>query len=245
MQKATNHEFKPRAGQAVAEALEQYFGPNCIEGNACEGVEHFALVEKGGPRGLAALCVTVCPSCSEPVRDAYNRQRNEVKAWPGPTGPLAAWSIGQGTSCTMSYWLKLDPDMEPTDSWCHVTQIKSYKGDHNMPIFTWNIKDGHMNACWSPNTDTKLATFGKIPLEAVLGKWVHVEVGGVFDDGAKGRLVVRVKDARCRVLLSSQITGVDTWRGGEFVRFKFGLYRDKRAGLTSTVSFAGFSFAKK
>lgn len=177
-----------------------------------------------------------CVECAQ--NNAYP-QRNDISVWSTSFRPLAVWDVARGTSCVLTCWFRMGMPVQPTDSLCYITNFHSRGGDghHGMPIFTLCVKNDTLNACWSPGNSTAPKTFGHVPLSSVVGKWVRITISAVFNDGRKGSLHVRMMDLQNKPLLNTRIIGIATWRGGDVVRYRVGLYSQHRQGLRSRVSF--------
>ncbi|MFO0952199.1 MAG: heparin lyase I family protein [Isosphaeraceae bacterium] len=185
----------------------------------------------------------------EPVHpeDNPDRQRCEIKV---------AESAGhlqgkEGDTFSYSWLFRIDGQMPVSKHFTHLFQLKSVGGDDGHPVVTiTGEKEGGVDTLqvrWSPSeADTVLARHA---WASARDRWLQVWCQAKF--ARDGFLKLSVKSlAEGTTLLHVDRQGLSLWRGGEFVRPKWGIYRrtDDPANLRpdeESVRFARISITRE
>ena len=168
-----------------------------------------------------------------------DRQRNELKSATNNT----TWAKLQGNWDEwqrLEWKFKLPVGFQPTNSFCHIHQIKAQDGRFNgSPVITITPRansDGtnkRMQIIHSADGGARRglgAVVDNIPLSEFEGEWVQVvEEIHYRHDGYFSIKITRIRDNK--VLLSYTNDNIDMWRtGSSFLRSKFGIYRSLAGG---------------
>ena len=181
----------------------------------------------------------------DPTESSYktDRQRMEIKGF----SESYDHQLGEeGETHYMSWKMKLPADYGPTDKFTHLHQLKPKGGSNeSMPTITLSAvaaKGGEdegevttpakLNLRYSPTTASQV-TLASIDLADISGKWVHIVekvTYGVINEGRYELLVMDVNNLEGEPIMSFASDSIATWKGGDYVRPKWGIYRSIAQG---------------
>jgi hypothetical protein len=156
----------------------------------------------------------------ETVSSGAMRQRNEVTVNPGNP---AMYKGTKGTTMTYTWRFKLTV-MNSDPTWCDIFQIKQHGPLGVAPYMALEADKGQLNV------DTeKLGKVRSIPLSTIMNVWIDARVTLKYDDAGSIDLLLKKEDGT--TVLSYSNPRADFWDTTvDFVRPKWGFYRNKRAG---------------
>jgi Polysaccharide lyase len=199
----------------------------------CTGIEipntnknkpHVSCVNDMGP----SVQLTIYKNDDDSASTKPQRQRIEMKVHDGsPT----SYKATRETNYVYTWWFKLDQGMVVSDSFFHIFQLKAVGNVPDMPVFTLSLsnEDGlHMRSnvkgteTLNPSTDfLKL-----LPLKSVVGTWIQATVEVNYSNTpSNGYVKVSLKSQDGRPLADKQKSFRTYLSGAQFVRPKWGLYR--------------------
>jgi hypothetical protein len=176
-----------------------------------------------------------------------DRSRIEIKVNNGAAPALR----GQpGDTMTYSWRFKMSAEMQFSNRFTHLHQIKSYGGNEGAPVVTitatQNSSGGNENLRvdhWGDGTET--TTLARVPMAGLKGVWLEVtERIQVADNGS---ISITIKKPDGTTVIDVTRSGLDFWRQGEYIRGKWGIYRGKNDLLRTgedTVRYANFAITK-
>lgn len=167
-----------------------------------------------------------------------DRQRNELKTATNNT----TWSKVQGNWDEwqrLEWKMKIPKGLQPTQSFCHIHQIKAQDGPNNgSPVITITLRADRSGSnrrvqishASSGGSGRSQGVISQAPLEEFEDEWVQiVEEMHFRHDGAYSIKIVRIRDGR--ELISVSKDNIDLWRrGATFLRSKYGIYRSLGGG---------------
>ena len=170
--------------------------------------------------GSSFLFVLHENGAEETVSSGAQRQRNEVTVNPGNP---AIYKGTRGDVMSYTWRFKLDR-MNAGPTWCDIFQIKQHGPLGVAPYMALEADKDQLKV------DTEKAGIVKqIPLSAIMGIWINARVTITYADAGKLALSLTKDDGT--VVLSYDNNSIDMWDTTvDFVRPKWGLYRNKRAG---------------
>ncbi len=161
----------------------------------------------------------------DPVnRSRTDRQRNEIKIYDRSPPDLLGY---ENTRFMYGWRFKVGSDVPITRRFLHVFQLKAAKSpDDQHPILTFTAETARgqdrLQIRHAISTDDEL--LAEIDWRDVAGRWIDAEVRVTYAD--RGSLSVTLNRADGVRLVQVQRSGdIDLWRGGGFVRPKWGFYR--------------------
>jgi hypothetical protein len=176
-----------------------------------------------------------------------DRQRNEIKGY--DTSP-EAMKGREGETMTVGWMMKVGEGMAVSHSWTHFFQLKAVGGDDGQPLVTLSAarrgSDDYLEVrhCSSSVYDVLART----PWAPVRGKWLRVECRAAFREEGSLRFMVTALDGTA--VLKVEDNRLRMWRGNDFVRPKWGIYRglkdrEELRPDEETVRFAAFRITKE
>ena len=170
--------------------------------------------------GEAFVFVLHQNGAEETVSSGAQRQRNEVTVNPGNP---AIYKGTKGTTMTYTWRFKL-VEMHAQATWCDIFQIKQHGPLGVAPYMALEANGNNLEV------DTeKLGKVRTIPLSAIMNVWIDARVTLKYDDAGSIDLLLKKDDGT--TVLSYSNPRADFWDTTvDFVRPKWGLYRNKRAG---------------
>jgi len=153
-----------------------------------------------------------------------DRQRCEMKVYDPSPEHLKGY---ENTTFTYNWRFKLSATIPVTKNFLHLFQLKAVGSpDDDHPVVT-------LTGAKVSNTDriqirhavsTDDVVLADADWSAVKNAWLDVHVQAKFSD--QGSLVIQLKKSDGTVLLNvNRHLDIDMWRGGGFVRPKWGIYR--------------------
>ncbi len=151
-----------------------------------------------------------------------DRQRCEMKVFAPSPNDLKGTT---GTTFVYMWRFKLNADMPVSTKFTHVFQLKSVGGDDGHPVITLTgAKKGGVDKFqvrYSPSqTDEILA---EADWSDARGKWLAAYVKATF--APTGSIEVKIAKPDGTTLIAVPKATRSMWRGGEFIRPKWGIYR--------------------
>jgi len=174
-------------------------------------------------------------------------QRNEIKV-----GKYAIDEAKGTPDNPLTYeWLfKVGKDMKVSREFTHIFQLKSVGGDDSQPIITLTgakvSGNDRLQLRYNQSSASKLQILRSIPWSSARNRWIKATISTTFkDDGYLKVRLSRLSDNYTILSYSNQ--NIDMWRGGTFVRSKYGIYRSlnyKTELNDGRVFFANFRIIK-
>jgi hypothetical protein len=155
----------------------------------------------------------------ETVSSGAHRQRNEVTVNPGNP------AIYKGLSGdTMSYTWRFHLDtINAHPTWCTIFQIKQHGPLGVAPLLQFRTQGDNVDIAF------RLTTAKSIPLTAIMGQWITASLTIKYGHNGTAALLLKKEDGS--VLLDYKNDNADMWDANtDFVRPKWGLYRNQAAG---------------
>jgi hypothetical protein len=170
--------------------------------------------------GMSFLFVLHENGAEETVSSGALRQRNELTVNPG--NPMIYKAV-KGDTITYAWRFRLERvNAQPT--WTDFFQVKQHGTTGTGPYMAFEADKANFNV--------KTARSGivrTIPLAAVMGLWIDARVTLTFDDAGPAIVTLKKVDDGTTVLSYSGV--LDLWDTTiDFVRPKWGFYRNKAAG---------------
>jgi Polysaccharide lyase len=156
----------------------------------------------------------------ETVSSGAVRQRNEVTVNPGNP---AIYKGKYGETMSYTWRFKLEK-MNANPTWCDIWQMKQHGTLGPAPFMALEADKGNLNL------DTqRLGVVTSVPLATIMNVWIYASVTGKYHE--QGSLQVTLKKEDGTTVLSYMNNNINLWGAGlDFVRPKWGFYRNKRAG---------------
>jgi hypothetical protein len=156
----------------------------------------------------------------ETVSSGAQRQRNELTVNPGNP---AIYKGTRGTTMSYTWRFRLDV-MNSQPTWCDIFQIKQHGPLGVAPYMAIEADKGNLNI------DTeKMGVVRTIPLSTIMKTWINASLTITYADQGAVSLTMKKDDGT--VVLSYVNNSADFWDTTvDFVRPKWGLYRNKRDG---------------
>ncbi len=156
----------------------------------------------------------------EVVSSGARRQRNEVTV--NPSNP-AIYKAMRGDTMSYTWRFRLE-QMNADPTWCDIFQIKQHGPLGVAPYMAFEANKGELTI------DTeKAGVIRRVPLSAIMNTWINARVTIVFADAGSLSLSLTRDDGT--VVLSYSNDRIDMWDTTvDFVRPKWGLYRNKKPG---------------
>jgi hypothetical protein len=156
----------------------------------------------------------------EIVSSGAQRQRNELTVNPGNP---AMYKGTKGSTMTYQWRFQL-VEMNANPTWCDIFQIKQHGPLGVAPYMAFEANKSELTI------DTeKLGVVARTPLSNIMNTWLNAQVTIHFDDA--GSLALSIKKDDGTQVLGYTNNSVDMWDTTvDFVRPKWGLYRNKRDG---------------
>jgi hypothetical protein len=176
-----------------------------------------------------------------------DRSRIEIKV---NTGAAAALRAQPGDIMTYTWRFKMDADMEFSNRFTHLHQIKSFGGNDGAPVITITATEASGSGAealrvdhWGDGTDT--TTLARVDMAGLKGVWL--EVTERIEVGDNGAIKMTIKKPDGSTVIDVTRAGLDFWRQGDYIRGKWGIYRAKddqlKVGETK-VRYANFGITK-
>ncbi|PWQ97600.1 discoidin domain-containing protein [Leucothrix arctica] len=205
--------------------------------------DHTPLTSSG--RAYPSPDTDRCRTDAEPGEDSYrtDRQRMEIKAF----SESYDHQLGvEGETHYMAWRMKLPTGFGASDKFTHLHQLKPVGGDNaSMPTITLTPvagKEGEdagevstpakLNLRYSPSAASQV-TLASIDLADIEGKWVHIlekVTYGVTNEGRYELLIMDNSNLEGEPIMSFASDSLPTWKGGDYVRPKWGMYRSIAQG---------------
>jgi hypothetical protein len=169
--------------------------------------------------GTSFLFVLHQNGAEETVSSGAHRQRNEVTVNPGNP---AIYKGLDGDTMSYTWRFKLNV-MNANPTWCDIFQIKQHGPLGVAPLLQFRANKGDLDIA------TRLTTAKQIPLSAIMGTWINASLTVKY--GHQGTVALSLKKDDGSTVLTYNGTNVDMWDTNvDFVRPKWGLYRNQAAG---------------
>jgi hypothetical protein len=170
--------------------------------------------------GSSFLFVLHQNGAEETVSSGASRQRNEVTVNPGNP---AMYKGMKGD--TMSYtWRFRLVAMNANPTWCDIFQVKQHGPLGVAPYLALEAYKSDLTV------DTaRLGRVKAVPLSAIMGVWITASLTVTYADAGSISLLLKKEDGS--TVLAYDNKNIDLWDTDvDFVRPKWGLYRNKAAG---------------
>ncbi|MGW2259504.1 hypothetical protein ACWCXE_16975 [Streptomyces sp. NPDC001780] len=165
------------------------------------------------------------------VDTSTDRQRNEVK---GMRQDGTALKILKNETWRIQYQMYIPDTLDATTSFTHIMQIKVQ--DIGAPLFTMSLhqhNDGPKIEMRTSDDDDTMTEAGAANMSPVQGKWSDVSVEVKASDS--GAYVDWSVTTGGSTVAKHKRTGLDMWRGINYLRPKWGIYRSlNSSGLKTT-----------
>jgi hypothetical protein len=169
-----------------------------------------------------------------------DRQRNEVKVYNRSDKRLQGF---EGTTFTYRWKFRIDPEMAISTRFAHLFQIKPVGGDEVQPILTFTVANDQFQVRYLQSSASSIEYLSRLPYASAKGVWLDAAV--TAKNSENGTLSVTIKKLDGSVLVSHSSNSIDMWRGSEFNRPKWGIYRGLFDGMgEAKVQFANFSITR-
>lgn len=174
----------------------------------------------------------------------FDRCRIEIKTF----GPSPENLKGfEGETFTYTWRFKINPDMTFSNRFTHMFQLKAVGGDDSSPLITITGRDeGPAGRLEIIHTGPpSLGRLAEATLTGAKDVWLSVYVQATFSDA--GSLTLTIEKPDGSTLISVEENDIDLWRGGDFVRPKWGIYRglsDQLRPDEERVYFANFAITE-
>jgi len=187
------------------------------------------------------------PVDCEAAGDVNGRQRNEIKVY-GPSPDKLKGFKGE----TMIYeWkFRIGQDMLVSSKFTHIFQMKFVGGEDSQPAFTFSgsTRSGsdEFQIRYKACDDCSQEFVKTAPWSSFQHVWMYAKVEATMSNpGAIAITIKRVEDDK--TMLSYSSSNKVLWRGNDFMRPKWGLYRDITAGGLNDayINMADFCITKK
>jgi hypothetical protein len=155
----------------------------------------------------------------ETVSSGAHRQRNELTVNPG--NPVMYKGLN---GATMSYTWRFHLDtINAHPTWCDIFQIKQHGPLGVAPLLQFRTQGDNLDIA------LRLTTAKTLPLTAILGQWISASLTVKYGHAGTIALVLKKEDGS--ELLNYSNNNADMWDTNvDFVRPKWGLYRNQAAG---------------
>src|SRR6185436_335763 len=156
----------------------------------------------------------------ETVSSGAQRQRNELTVNPGNP---AMYKGTQGNTMSYTWRFRLDV-MNADPTWCDIFQLKPHGALGVAPYLAlqankWQLQIEHFRA-----GDVRM-----VPLASIMGVWINVRFQVKLTD--PGAMSISLTKDDGSMVMSYESDSIDMWEAStDFVRPKWGLYRNKRDG---------------
>jgi len=176
-----------------------------------------------------------------------DRQRNEIKGY--DTSP-EAMKGREGETMVVRWMMKVGDGMAVSHSWTHFFQLKAVGGDDSQPLVTLSAarrgNDDYLEVRHCSSSVYEVLT--RTPWAPVRGRWLRMECQATLRERGSLHLSVTAMDGT--TVLEVEENGLRMWRGNDFVRPKWGIYRglkdkDELRPDEETVRFAAFRVSKE
>jgi len=170
--------------------------------------------------GTSFLFVLHQNGAEETVSSGAQRQRNELTVNPGNP---AMYKAMKGDTLSYTWRFKL-VEMNANPTWCDIFQIKQHGPLGVAPYFALEANKSNLNL------DTqKLGVVQSVPLSAIMNIWIDASITIKFADAGSVSLTLKKEDGT--PVLTYTNGNLDLWDNDvDFVRPKWGLYRNKAGG---------------
>ncbi|MBA6435838.1 hypothetical protein [Streptomyces sp. GMR22] len=211
--------WNPASGASVASAFE---GAEDDRADSHPGVTHIYPYQDGFRTDI---------HYPKDVDTSTDRQRQEVR---GMKQGGSAVKILKNETWRIQYQMYVPDTLDATTGFTHIMQIKV--GDVAAPLFTMSLhqhSDGPKVEIRTSDDDDNLTEAGAADMAPLQGTWsdVSVEVKAA-DSGAYADWSVTTGG---RKVAAYKRTGLDLWRGKNYLRPKWGIYRSlNSSGLQTT-----------
>jgi hypothetical protein len=185
--------------------------------------------------GMSFLFVLHENGAEETVSSGAQRQRNEVTVNPGNP---AIYKAMKGDTLSYVWRFRLEK-MNANPTWCDIFQVKQHGPLGVAPYMALEADKANLNV------DTeKLGKIRSVPLSSIMNQWINASVTIKFADAGSVNLLLKKDDGT--VVMSYTNNNADFWDTTvDFVRPKWGLYRNKRAGAgEAAVRYSGMKIIR-
>lgn len=169
-----------------------------------------------------------------------DRQRNEIKVYNRSEDRLKAF---QGQTMTYRWTFRVDPAMRISTRFCHLFQLKPVGGDETQPVLTFTVADNQFQIRHLSSSAASINYLRRLPYTSVRGVWLEATV--TVKNSDDGALYIAVRKLDGTLVTSYSASRIDLWRGSDFNRPKWGIYRGLFDGMSEArVQFGSFQITK-
>jgi hypothetical protein len=212
--------WQPPAGASVRDAFE---GVEDDRAGSHPGVTHIYPYEGGFRTDI---------HYPRDVDTSTDRQRNEVK---GMRQDGTALKILEDETWRIQYQMYVPDTLDATTSFTHIMQIKV--PDVAAPLFTMTLHqhdDGPKIEMRTSDDQDHMTEAGAADMSPVQNHWSDVSVEVKASNGGDAYVHWQVTTGG-RTVADHRRTGLDMWRGKNYLRPKWGIYRSLNSdGLRTT-----------
>jgi hypothetical protein len=169
--------------------------------------------------GMSFLFVLHQNGAEETVSSGAQRQRNEVTVNPGNP---AIYKGMKGDTMTYTWRFRLDA-MNANPTWCDIFQIKQHGPLGVAPYMALEAYKNELTI-----DSQKGGVLGRVPLSTIMNTWINATATLTYADAGSLSLLLKKDDGTTVLSINNNM---DLWDNDvDFVRPKWGLYRNKAAG---------------
>jgi hypothetical protein len=219
----------PSTGDSAYTIIRNALGTDAIEApdvgsSACHSGAHITETTSS-PIGNAFRFILHKDNDCDVTGTTSGNQRNEIKVYQDSAASLKAL---EGDTFTYKWKFKIDSTMMVSQRFTHIFQLKSESGDNDHPIvtFTGAKKSGvdKFEIRHSASSTASDEIVASMNWADIIGKSVEATVTATMSNS--GSLAITLKDISNNSTLLSFTGTRDMWRDGNFIRPKWGIYRN-------------------
>ncbi|WP_163132840.1 heparin lyase I family protein [Agarivorans sp. Alg241-V36] len=239
----------PVQGQTAYQLITQQFGKNAAESPDLFSGDHQGethILEKIDPVYGPYFRFILHRDLDGNKGKYIDRQRNEIKIYGGSSDRLKGL---QNSHFEYSWKFRVSEDMQVTNKFTHIFQLKAVGGEDAMPIITLtgNTRRGEAGLEVRHSPERKTKVLARTDWQAIRGEWLEAKVQAHYSEqGWFSLRLTHLSDGSS--IFNFREDGLDMWRGTEehhFVRPKWGIYRSlveaHKLNPQVSVDFANFS----
>lgn len=216
-------------GRPTYELLESILGPRCVEQHDGAHSPPFQHLREDTDADVGPHFVFYShPTIDGDFANHPDRMRIEIKVHNGAAEVLKG---KPGKTMTYTWRFKMGPELDFSNRFSHLFQIKSYGGNESAPLVTITGRGGAQESLQVIYTGDPHGgrTLAQVPMAGLKGLWLTAHVRAEIGDS--GTLHVAIKKPDGSPVLTTDAQGLDLWRQGDYIRGKWGIYRGKSPQL--------------
>ena len=216
-------------GQDTYALMESYLGPNWFEHPDHDHSPPVRHLRQDTDDEVGPHFVIVAHKNDSDRGAESSKTRIEFKVH---TGAAEALKGTPGKVLTYTWRFKMDPEMVFSPRYNVMFQLKSVGGHDGPPLIALKVvpSGGQDSLVVQYMTETaERRTLAAAPAADLRGLWLQVYVRTEIGDDAAFFMTVRKPDDTFVIAVDTR--GLAMWRGGRFIRPKWGLYRGRADNL--------------